>query len=98
EDLRHAAGGADALVSLAGEPVEVGVARRDVAEQRGDADHGAGEVVVEEADGAEHGPVGGASGAFGGQAAAALAVGGHGRSCAAGAGAGCVGGWALGRV
>ena len=33
EDLRHAAGGADALAALAGQAVEVGVARGDVAEQ-----------------------------------------------------------------
>ena len=32
EDLRHAAAGADALAALAGQAVEVGVARRDVAE------------------------------------------------------------------
>ena len=45
--------------ALAGQAVEVGVARRDVAEQRGDADHGPLEVVVVKADGPEHGPVGG---------------------------------------
>src|SRR5262249_4686755 len=61
EDLRHTAGGADALDALASEAVEVGVAGGDVAEQRGDADQRAGEVVVEEADGAEHGAVGSAA-------------------------------------
>ena len=66
------------FVRLAGQAVEVGVAGGDVAEERGDADHRPGEVVVEEADGAEHGAVGGAAHALGGQSAVALGVGRHG--------------------
>src|SRR5262249_62141406 len=50
---------------LAGQPVQVGVARRDVREQVGHADHGAVEVVVVKADGAEHGPIGSAADAAG---------------------------------
>ena len=72
EDLRHAAAGADALAALAGQAVEVGVAGRDVAEQRGDADHRPVEVVVVEADGPQHGPVGRAAHALGGQQAGAI--------------------------
>src|SRR5262249_18370640 len=72
KDLRDPAGGADAFAALAGQAVEVGVAGGDVAEEGGDADHRTVEVVVVEADGAEHGPVGGPLRAAGGGEAGAI--------------------------
>src|SRR5207247_2293708 len=67
----------DALAALAHQAVEVSVARRDVAEQRGNADHRPLEVVVEEADGPEHGAVRSAAGAAGGEQALTLSGGWH---------------------
>src|SRR5262249_5674379 len=77
EDLRHAAGSTDTLTALAGQAVEVGVTGRDVAEQRRHADHWPVEILVEKADGPEHGAVGGAAHAVGGHAAAGFAIGSH---------------------
>jgi hypothetical protein len=79
EDLRHAAGAADALDALARQAVEVGVARRDVGVQVGDADDRPVEVVVVEADGPKHGAVGGAARSVGGGQAGAVRPIGHAR-------------------
>src|SRR5262249_22694636 len=75
KDLRYPARGANALTALAGQAVEVGVARGDIAEQRRHADHWPAEVVVEETDGAQHGPVGRPAYPLGGQSAGVLPVG-----------------------
>jgi hypothetical protein len=55
--LWHAAGRSNAFATLAGQAIEMCVARRDVAEQVGDADHGPCEIVVVKADGTKHGSV-----------------------------------------
>src|SRR5262249_43931388 len=77
EDLRHATGRTDALIALAREAVEVSVAGSDVAEQRGDADHGPVEILIEEADAPQHRPVGGPAEAPGGHETLALSGGCH---------------------
>ncbi len=56
----------------------MGVARRDVAEQIGDADHGARKIVVVKADGPQHGAVRRPAGSLGGESADAIAGRGHG--------------------
>jgi len=72
EGLRDAASGADALAGLARQAVEVGIAGRDLAPQRGHPEHRLGEVVIVEADGPQHGAVGCALDAGGGDAAAGI--------------------------
>src|SRR5437764_1482743 len=67
-----------ALDGVARKPIEMGVARRDIAEQRSDTDHGPGEVVVMEADGAQHGAVRGAAWSGGGETAGMSTLGRHG--------------------
>src|SRR5262249_41169466 len=62
ERLRNTPRGADALAALFREPVEVGITRGDVAEERCDPDHRLLEIFVGEADGPEHGPVRGPPG------------------------------------
>ena len=71
------AGGAHRRLGPVREHVEAGIARRDRAVAVGDPDDRLAEVAVAEADGAEHGAVGGALDA-GGDCVAAEGVG-HGR-------------------
>src|SRR5262249_4274657 len=59
------------------QPVEMRVARRNVTEERRDADHWPVEILVEEADATEHGPVGSAAGTAGSEEAMAFGVGWH---------------------
>ena len=74
ENLADAAAGADAFQPLARQPIQMGVAGRDVAMQVGHADHGPREIVVMKADGPQHGPIGRPAHAFGGhQAASSIA-------------------------
>src|SRR5439155_17058800 len=73
EDLRHAAGRADAFIAFASQAIEVGIAGRDVAEERGHADHRPLEILVQEADGTQHGAIGRAAHTLGGQATARFA-------------------------
>src|SRR5262245_31128386 len=75
-----AAGGPNALDRLAGEAVEVGVARRDVAVQVRNVDDRLGEILVEEPDGPKHGAIRRTAGAAGGGEAVTWSVGGHGGS------------------
>jgi len=65
EYLGHTAGSADALTCVAGEAVQMGVARRDVAEKRGNPNHGAVEIVVMESHGPKHGAIRSAAHALG---------------------------------
>ena len=59
---RRAAGGADAVLDVLGQPALVEVARHRLDPGRRDADDRLGEVLVREADGLEHGPRAGAVG------------------------------------
>src|SRR5207245_5895044 len=70
EDLRHRAGLLDGGFSAFGQAVEAEVAGCDGAVSVSNADDGFGEVGIGEADGAEHGAVGGALDALGDDAAA----------------------------
>ncbi len=78
ENLRHAAAGANAFAAAAGQAIEMGVARRNLAEQRSDADHRPIEILIVKADGPQHGAIGSAAGTFGGESAGTVALGRHG--------------------